>query len=91
VTGQWFITYHAIQRMREMEVPRSEVIDCLNPRLREMDYRSHPIYGEGFRVAVRGRLAVVYHVGRREVKTVLWRGKESREDPSAPTSPGVER
>lgn len=77
--------------MQEMGVTRSEVVNALDPNLREMDYRSHPSYGDGYRVSVRGRLAVVYHVDRHEVVTVLWRGKESREDPSAPPPSGIER
>lgn len=74
----WFIEFHAMQRMKEMNIERSEVTKALdNP---ETDYPSPPKYGRDFRMATRGRVAVVYHPERRTVTTVLWNQRESRSD-----------
>lgn len=76
---RWFITGHCMNRMREMNVGRAEVLEAIsNP---ELDYPGgdQVKYPDGRRVYTRGRLAVVAHPLRRDVITVLWNHAESRD------------
>lgn len=69
---RWFVSVHALKRMKQMKVDRVELVTCLNSP--EYDYPGHPVPR---RVAVRGRLAVVYEPPDKVV-TVLWAGRETR-------------
>jgi hypothetical protein len=64
----WFLTMHAIKRMREMGLDRSEVVAALDdPEVQYPDRLGHLI-------ACGGRLAVCFTGDT--VVTVLWRGRE---------------
>jgi Domain of unknown function (DUF4258) len=65
---RWFITKHALKRMRQMGLERSEVVAVLDePEVRYPDRYGHFI-------ACAGRLAVCFISDT--VVTVLWRGRE---------------
>lgn len=65
---RWFLTMHAIARMHEMGLDRSEVVAALdNPEVQYPDRLGHLI-------ACGGRLAVCFTGDT--VVTVLWRGRE---------------
>lgn len=62
-------THHAIKRMKEMELGKSQVLRVLAKP--DVDYVSSR-YGEGARLAQRDDLSVAYNVNTRTVITVLW-------------------
>lgn len=66
------LTFHAMERMVEMDVTLDEVEKCLRDPEQSYD---QPGYGEGSRIYQRGRLAVatVETATSRAVKSVLWR------------------
>lgn len=72
----WQYTAHALSRMTEMDVTRDEVFETLARP--ELDYPGSRRYPAGRRVAVRGRLAVVYSETDGCVITVLWHRHDSR-------------
>lgn len=75
VDAPWFLSLHALGRMDEMNLLRSQVVGALrNP---DTDY---PSRGSARRIATRGPLAVVYEPEERLVVTVLWNGQSSRSE-----------
>jgi hypothetical protein len=75
---RWFLTLHALRRMRQMSVPREEVIATVDDA--ESTYPvGSGLWGNPRRTAVSGRLAVIYSPVDRVVVTVLWAGRESRD------------
>lgn len=73
----WVITHHAAERMHEMQVVSHEVRHALAQS--ELDYCTYPGGGgDPRRIAVAGRLAVVYSPARGTVVTVTWHLQESR-------------
>lgn len=70
-SSRWFLTMHAISRMREMDLERSEVVAALDdPEIR------YPARG-GRYLACRGALAICFE--NDTVVTVLWRHEFTRE------------
>ena len=65
---RWFFTMHALQRMAEMAVPRSDVLAALNEP--EVSYPAQ----RGRHMAVRGSLAVLS--AGEVIVTVLWHTSE---------------
>lgn len=76
MTASW----HAQQRMAEMEVESADVAAVLDSP--EVTYPSQRQHGAGRLISLGGRLAVV-HNGQGVVITVLWRGQLTS-DRSAP-------
>lgn len=73
-----FLCAHARARCIEMGVDRAEVVETmLHP---QATYPSADAYGPNRRVAVGGRLAVVYTEDDYTVITVLWTGRTSRDE-----------
>lgn len=66
------LTFHAMERMVEMDVTLDEVEKCLRDPEQSYD---QPDYGAGSRIYQRGPLAVatVETATQRVVKSVLWR------------------
>lgn len=67
---RWFLSLHALERMREMGIERDEVVHALDQP--EVVY---PVR-EGRLGAIGGRLCVI--IDDDSVVTVLWRGLEGR-------------
>lgn len=67
---RWFLTRHALLRMREMGVDRAPVVETLDDP--ETSWPSH----QGRRVAVGNGLAVVFDPANHAVVTVLWHTHE---------------
>ena len=70
-----FLTLHALDRCRQMNVARGEVVSVLHDY--ETRYPSPASYGPDRFVSVGRRLAVV-HTSTLEVITVLWAGRDGR-------------
>jgi len=71
-----FLTLHALQRCRQMNIDRSEVVSTL--RDYEVRYPSTGPHRDGRYITVARRLAVV-HTTALEVITVLWAGRDGRD------------
>lgn len=76
MSERWKITEHARGRMEEMALTRREVLEPLIDPV--LDYPGSARYQEGRRVAVQGRLAVVYEPETRTIVTVLWNAEVAR-------------
>lgn len=74
--SRWLFFPHAVIRATEMALPVAEVLEALNHP--ECSSPGKPSPGGATRVAVAGRLAVVYATRDNVVITVLWAGRESR-------------
>jgi hypothetical protein len=75
--SRWLFSPHAVTRTMEMELSVGEVLEALHrPECSYPGRRSSA--GGATRVAVGGRVAVVYAADDNVVITVLWAGKESR-------------
>lgn len=65
----WFITHHALMRMREMGLGRRDVVDVLENA--ELDYPSRQPWHPQCRTAVGRALVVAYDPDVRAVITVM--------------------
>lgn len=74
--SRWLFSPHAVGRTTEMALPVAEVLAALNNP--ECSYPGRPSPAGDTRVAVAGRVAVVYAPDGNVVITVLWAGRESR-------------
>ena len=68
---------HSQRRMQEMDVPFEEVRAVLDDPV--TTYPGSPEYGDGRRVLVGGRLAVVIEDATNVVLTVLWNRRLGRQ------------
>lgn len=68
---------HAKERMAEMGLTRRDILEVFKDPI--LDYPSEN-YGPTCRVVVRPPLAIPYDAEERRVITVLWHGREGRED-----------
>jgi hypothetical protein len=83
VAERWRLTDHAKTRMAEMGVKRQEVLEAIYQA--ETHYPGSPRRPQGRRLALKGRLAVVYEpFPSKRVITVLWRGIEFTRPDAAP-------
>jgi len=73
-TWQW--TSHARHRCTEMAVQHARVEAVLDEPALDYPSPTHP----GRRIACGSQLAVVYHKDDRMVITVLWHGREGRQE-----------
>jgi hypothetical protein len=75
--SRWLFSPHAVGRMAEMDVSVEEILWAL--RDPECNYPGRPSSdGSPTRLAVAGRVAVIYSARDHVVITVLWHGRDSR-------------